>query len=186
MAGMDSSRLSQRAKQPGHDRSFLKSEANFVAALNEILDDREFLVTDKPKDLRKMIAGRYGVQPEASVTHIASGRKMYFEVKKQGAQGNADERACKHHTVQFYKQLADFTGYEYHAFCTIMCESLAVLDRYVIKHPYYFEEGHYFNWVDYDINSLADYIAFVCERFLLREPDSSATSGLPSLAAENS
>ncbi len=87
MAGMDSARLSQRARQPGHDRTFLKSEANFVAALNETLDARDFLVTDKPKDLRRMIAGRFGVQPEASITHIASGRMMFFEVKKQGAQG---------------------------------------------------------------------------------------------------
>ena len=36
--GMDSARLSARARQPGHDRTFRESEQNFVAALNKILD----------------------------------------------------------------------------------------------------------------------------------------------------
>ena len=167
MAGMDSAKLSARARQPGHDQTFRESEANFIEALETILDLQEFAVEDKPDDLRRMLGGRFGIQPEASVEHLPSGRKLYFEVKKQGPAGNADERACKHHTVQFYKALADFTGYDYHAFCTIMCESLAELDRYTIKHAYFFEPEHCFAWRDYDLDLLADYIAFVCDRFLL-------------------
>jgi hypothetical protein len=168
MSGMDSKRLSQRARQPGHDRTFRESESNFIEALRTILDLSEFSVDDKPKDLARLLGGHYGIQPEASIEHRPSGRKMYFEVKKQGPGGNADERACKHHTVQFYRRLADFTGYEYHAFCTIMCESLADLERYTVKHAFFFEPEHYFAWKNYDLDLLADYIAMVCDRFLLR------------------
>lgn len=51
-------------------------------------------------------AGRpLGIRPEASILNKATGRVMYFEVKKQGDAGNAEERAFKHHTVQFYKTL---------------------------------------------------------------------------------
>lgn len=107
---------------------------------------------------------------------------MFFEVKKQGPAGNADERACKHHTVQFYRELAKFTGADYHAFCTIMCESLAELDRYVVKHKYYFESDHYFAWRDYDLDALSEYIYFVCETFLAQ--GGAQCQQDPTLAAE--
>ena len=95
----------------------------------------------------------------------ASGKKLYFEVKKQGDGGNADERACKHHTVQFQKQLRAFTGYPYHALVTIMCEQLAVYPKYLAKHPYFFEPDTYYCWKDYA--ERADLEAFV-ERILRR------------------
>ena len=81
-----------------------------MEALHKILDPGEFSIEDHPRDLAKIISGRFGVVPEASITFLGTGRKMYFEVKKQGLQGNADERAAKHHTVQFYKQVQEHTG----------------------------------------------------------------------------
>ena len=169
--GMDSAKLSARAKQPGHDRTFETSESNFVRALKIILSTAEWDIEDHPRDLAKIIAGRYGVIPEASITFKATRRKMYFEVKKQGEGGNADERAAKHHTVQFYKELQDLTGYSYHPFITIMCESLATADRYITKHPFYFERDHYFCWVDYDLDLLTDFIAHIADRWLMHPVD---------------
>lgn len=165
--GMDSAKLSARARQPGHDRTFRESEQNFVAALHKILDPDEWKVEDHPRDLAKIISGRYGVVPEAAITFLPTGRKMYFEVKKQGPAGNADERACKHHTVQFYKLLHEHTGYDYHPFVTVMCENLAFDDRYTLKHPAYFEDGHYFCWVNYDLDALADFLADLATRWLM-------------------
>ncbi|HWM33175.1 MAG TPA: hypothetical protein VNR36_02935 [Pseudolysinimonas sp.] len=165
--GMDSRRLSQRAIQPGHDRTFRASEQNFIAALETLLrPSGQWDIVDHPRDLERIFGNRYGVVPEAKITYLPTGRYMYFEVKKQGPQGNAEERAAKHHTVQFYKTLAEVTGFDYHPFVTVMCESLSTLDRYTIKHPYYFEEGHYFNWVDYDLDSLAAFIDEIASRWL--------------------
>lgn len=165
--GMDSAKLSARAKQPGHDRTFRTAETNFVEALESILDLNEWEVVDQPKDLRKIIGGRYGVQPEASIRYRPTGKIMYFEVKKQGDAGNADERAAKHHTVQFYKELHDVTGLPYHPFITIMCESLATNERYTLKHPFFYEEDHYFCWVGYDLDLMADFIAHIADRWLM-------------------
>lgn len=165
---MDSAKLSARAKQPGHDRTFQASEAHFVTALRKILSDAEWDILEKPRDLTKIIAGRYGILPEASITFKATGRTMFFEVKKQNMGGNADERAAKHHTVQFYKELQEVTGYDYHPFITIMCDSLATADRYVVKHPFYFETDHYFCWVDYDLDLLTDFLAHIGDRWLMR------------------
>lgn len=163
---MDSRRLRERLKQPGHDRTFVESEANFIEALKRILEPDEFRITEKPRDLTKIFGGRFGVVPEASITYLPTGRKMYFEVKKQGKAGNADERACKHHTVQFYKTLANHTGYDYHAYATIFCESLATLDRYTLKHRYIFEPDHYFLWVDYKLQPLAEFLERITELYL--------------------
>ena len=164
---MDSAKLSARAKQPGHNRTFRTAETNFVAALEAILDLNEWEIVDQPKGLRKIIGGRYGVQPEASIVYKPTGNIMYFEVKKQGDAGNADERAAKHHTVQFYKELHDITGLPYHPFITIMCESLATNERYTLKHPFFYEEDHYFCWVDYDLDLMADFIAHIADRWLM-------------------
>ena len=168
---MDSSKLSARAMQPGHDRTFLTSEQNFISALQEILDGFEWRVEDHPRDLARMIGGRFGVVPEAKITFKPNGRVMYFEVKKQGLRGNAEERAAKHRTVQFYKELHRITGLDYHPFATIMCESLATAERYTMKHPVFFEPDHYFCWVDYDLDLLADYLARITTRWMTGSSD---------------
>lgn len=174
--GMDSRKLSARLKQPGHDQTYRTSEGNFSSLLRAILNPDVFDVTDKPADLRKMLpptaddgdGKSYGVVPEVSITCRATKRKLYFEVKKQGPAGNADERACKHHTVQFQKRLREFTGFPYHSFITIMCESLATLPRYVTKHPYYFEPDNYFCWCDYtDTAALQAFLERVIRKTIL-------------------
>lgn len=166
---MDSAKLSARAKQPGHDRTFRDSEKRFVEALRKILDESEWEIVDHPRDLAKIIGDTYGVVPEASIRNKKTGNILYFEVKKQGPAGNADERACKHHTVQFYKELHEVTGLPYHPFVTIMCQNLATDVRYTLKHPFYFEEDHYFLWVDYDLDILADFLAKLTVKWLVPE-----------------
>ena len=107
--GMDSKKLSARTKQPGHDRTFTASETNFSTALRSFLDPKLYQVIDKPRDLARIFPREggdgLGVHPEASITSVRTGKKLFFEVKKQGPNGNADERACKHHTVQFQAHL---------------------------------------------------------------------------------
>lgn len=163
---MDSAKLSARIKQPGHDRTFRVSETNFSDALVELLPASDWEVTDHPRDLAKMIDGRYGVVPEAGIRLRENGRVFYFEVKKQGPAGNADERACKHHTVEFYRRLAAHTGMPYHCFATIMCQNLATDERYTLKHPYYFEADNYLLWEDYKLELLADYLKMLTERYI--------------------
>lgn len=164
---VDSAKLSARAKQPGHDRSFTHSETSFVKCLNELLPKADWEVVDHPRDLSKVISNKYGVIPEASIKSMVTGRMMFFEVKKQGNAGNADERACKHHTVQFYKEINAIYGYSYHPFCTVMCEALAVNERYTLKHPFYFQEDNFFCWIDYDIRLLEAYLKRISEKWLL-------------------
>ena len=171
MTGMDSERLSQRSKQPGHDRTFATSEATFSEVARAALDSDRYAIEDHPRELVNLFPGvdgarDLGVVPEASVQSLATGRKFFVEVKKQGDRGNAEERACKHHTVQFYRCLHERFGYDYHPFVTIMCEALAVNPRYTRKAEYFFEPGQYLNWVDYEPGLLVDYLRERCALWL--------------------
>lgn len=169
---MDSERLSARTKQPGHDRTFERSERSFIDVASRVLDPLRYRVVDHPRDLANCfpsdLAGdrALGVVPEALIESVATGRKFFVEVKKQGDQGNAEERAFKHHTVQFYRTLYDIYGYDYHPFVTVCCESLAVNPRYTRKFQFLFEPDHYFLWVDYDEDLLADYLYGRCAAWL--------------------
>lgn len=58
------------------------------------------------------------------------------------------------------------SGYDYHPFVTIFCESLATLPRYTRKAEYLFEPGQYFNWIDYDLDALCAFLHSRCEEWL--------------------
>lgn len=131
---------------------------------------------DQPRDLAAIFREEVGeqalseralgLQPEASITSRETGRKFFVEVKKQGPRGNAEERACKHHTVQFYKLMRELFGYDYHPYVTICCESLAVLPRYTRKAHYLFEPDQYFLWADYELEPLCQYLRVRCAAWL--------------------
>lgn len=169
---MNSARLSARERQPGHDRTFVTSESNFDEVARACLDPEIYAVESQPRDLAELFppgkpgSRALGVVPEASITNLRTGRKFFVEVKKQGPQGNAEERSCKHHTVQFYKTLHDKYGYDYHPFVTVFCESLATLDRYTRKFKYLIEPDHYFLWTDYDIEALCSWLKERCSDWI--------------------
>ncbi len=169
--GMDSKKLSEREKQPGHDRTFRKSEVAFIETATRCLDPEIYEVVANPKDLRECFArkddgGRLGLDPEASITNKFTGSKFFVEVKNQGPRGNAEERACKLHTVQFYKLMKEMYGYDYHPYITVCCGNLATDRRYTEKFKYLFEPDNYFLWVDLDPDLLCKYLRGLCTAWL--------------------
>lgn len=171
MSGMNSRRLSERARQPGHDRSFEHSESVFIRVARQCLRGDEYMVEEQPRDLASIFPTPpgwrdLGVKPEAKIASRATGRMFFVEVKKQGDRGNAEERAMKHHTVQFYKTLKERFGYTYHPFVTIFCEALATNPRYTRKFPFLIEDGHYLLWKDYDAPALCDFLMDRCRDWL--------------------
>ena len=167
--GMNSKKLSERTRQPGHDRTFVASETNFITVAMKVLDTSKYVVTDHPHDLRHIFTdseGSLGIVPEASITNCLTGKKFFVEVKKQGPHGNADERACKHHTVAFSTFLRDKFEYDFHPFVTIFCENLATDRRYTLKASYFFEQDNYFLWKDYDETLIANYLKQRCAAWI--------------------
>lgn len=171
---MDGERLRMRSIQPGHYRDFRTSEKNFVAAARACLDTAKYEVEAQPRILSDLFAtvdeSPLGIVPEVVIRSLQTGRMLFVEVKKQGPQGNAEERGFKHHTVQFYKTLHDRLGYNYHPFVTVWCEDLATNPRYTRKAKYLFEKDQYFLWVNYDQELLGRWLRARCREWLDDHP----------------
>jgi len=149
--------------------TFRVAENNFIVVAERVLDKKIYKVVDHPTDLSDIFKdeeGALGVIPEASIENLRTGRKFYVEVKKQGPAGNAEERAFKHHTAQFYKVLRKEFGYNFHPFVTVCCENLATDRRYTLKAKYLFEPNNYFLWKDYDESLLKRYLRARCTEWL--------------------
>lgn len=168
--GMNSKKLANREKQPGNDTTFRKSERNFITIANKVLDLKIYKIVDHPQDLSAIFkdseGSHLGVIPEASIENLQTRRKFFVEVKKQGPNGNAEERACKHHTAQFYKLMKEIFNYDFHPFVTVCCENLATDRRYTLKAKYLFEPDNYFLWRNYDEDLLEKYLRARCREWL--------------------
>ena len=148
--------LSNRFYQPGHDRSFEASEANFIKAARQILP-ANYDVIPKPRDLAD-IFDDYGVVPEAMIVSRDTGRFVFVEVKKQGSGGNAEERAYKHYAPGFMRLLEERYGLDYHPFVTVFCENLAEDARYTEKIGRMIDYPHYCLWEEYLLDVLAKWL----------------------------
>ena len=178
MSGMDSKGLSEREKQPGDDRTFEESERKFIEVARECLDCSEYKIEHKPTELRNLFAGPehpdpssrrprpLGIIPEAVIVSETTGRKLFVEVKKQGDNGNAEERAYKHHTVQFRKTMKERFGYDYHPVVTVFCEALATNSRYTTKFRHLLERDQYVLWENYDPEVLCEFLTERCSEWL--------------------
>ena len=166
---MSSKDLSNRKKQPGHDRSFEKSERNALEAAEAVVKKYPALsVTAKGryKIFPKYTSGC--IKPEFTIRNDATGQVMNFEVKKQGAKGNAEERVYKLFSPKFSKAMKKFFNVDYHPWKAIFCEDLATNDRYTGKFDVYLEEDDYFLWGDYnDSSGLKGFIEETIQKHLL-------------------
>jgi len=174
---VDSRRLSLRKIQPGHVRTFTKSEDAFHAVATTFQDIEGITVERQPTSLSRFYVAegethRFGLRPEEEILHVPSGRRLFFEVKNQGPRGNAEERAYRHHTIEFQTRLMALFRLDYHPYFTIFTGNLATDDRYTLKFRYHIEAGHYFLWTDYTTqagwDALHEYLAGLIERYLLR------------------
>lgn len=61
-----------------------------------LADLPQFHVARRPRDLANLYEGRWGAIPDLSISNIATSKKVWVEIKRQQAAGNAHERACKY------------------------------------------------------------------------------------------
>ena len=57
--------------------------------------DHLIIIQKRPHDLKGIYDGRRGTVPDIAIRNKQNRKSVYLEVKQQGAQGNAHERACK-------------------------------------------------------------------------------------------
>lgn len=169
---MSREHLSVRRVQPGHDRSYLTSEACFVEIARKVFAADRYRVIEQPDSLRAIFGtngrtGRdMGIIPELAVVNLETTRQVFFEVKKQKELGNAEERAYKHHTVGFYHLVRARLRLPYHPFVTVFCESLAELPRYTEKARQLIEPANLILWRGYDPSILSSRLSWYRQHWL--------------------
>lgn len=165
--------LSNRTSQPGnfkHRTNWEKPEENFVSIVQNILIEEKlcdiFSVEEKPKEdkLKKL----YGVNsqtqrnlslnPDAVITNLENGKKMFFEIKFQKDGGNAEERCYKYFTSKFIQIIHQIYRFPYHPFKLIFCGNLATDSRYIQKFSRHLNDEDFFLWINYETTNLRKFI----------------------------
>jgi len=86
----------------------------------------------------------HGIKPDIQVVHIPTGKPFFIEVKNQGKEGNAHERAMKYFTRSFVKQAQHALGdIDYEPFIAVFTGELATHPRYQREISVWLEEQQY-------------------------------------------
>lgn len=86
----------------------------------------------------------HGIKPDIQVLHIPTGKPFFVEVKNQGKDGNAHERAMKYFTRSFVKQAQHaIGGIDYEPFIAVFTGELATHPRYQREISVWLEEQQY-------------------------------------------
>lgn len=161
--------LKARSKAPGDDRTFAVSEANWLKALKVLVDDERYEVTSQPSDLKNLFGlnpdtgNPLGVVAETLIRDRTGPNRIYHEVKKQGAGGNAHERSYKHYTPGFTKLISDrFPELGYHPWATVWCERLGDMGRYTVQGRALIGQNNLVLWPEpYDLEVVRQHLLVV-------------------------
>lgn len=82
-----------------------RAESMFLRAMAAHADDCGLVLEDKPRTLKEIYGKRkgrdgrmrpHGIVPECEIRNPENGKRIFVEVKRQYANGNAHERACRY------------------------------------------------------------------------------------------
>lgn len=99
-------------------------------------------------DREVAVRGGGGCIPDIRITHIPSGRRMFFEVKNQNDAGNAHERAAKFATMSVIAHVQGMLGVRYHPFAHIFTGAMVESRKYQVElaTTYGFDLPNLFLW----------------------------------------
>jgi hypothetical protein len=100
------------------------------------------------RTLKKAAAAGGGCEIDCKIQHVASGRRIFLEVKNQGGAGNAHERAAKYATPSVVAHVQKKFGVSYHPFGYVFTgEMVERLDyRVELETTYGFAPDYLFMW----------------------------------------
>ena len=73
-----------------------ESETSFSGVMKQYFIGSDFSIEDGPRDLAGIYGRKRGIRPDHAIRNRKNRKAVYVEVKRQGAKGNAHERACKY------------------------------------------------------------------------------------------
>lgn len=89
--------LAKRGNWQGKaSRTGESAETVFQATFSGYLDKNKYKIEAHPRDLKNIYSENHGIEPDFSILNVDTNKKIFVELKRQGAEGNAHERACKY------------------------------------------------------------------------------------------
>lgn len=149
--------LSGRAIQPGSMKYGLPAHQRFDSAVS-LLKDTQIIA--EPRFFQKQ--GWVAMIPDYCL--VRDGRAIFFELKRQGPQGNAHERLYKNFTTKKMNLVIENYGLSEYPLYGILCDSLATEHRYIREFAQNLERENYFLWKDYDEVALSVFINKIFNR----------------------
>jgi len=131
-------------------------------AVNKILetylmDNPNYVVTSKPRDLAHIYDGKWGIVPELGIRYIPTNKIAFLECKRQGNNGNAHERLCKYLTPGILSRSTPIAGF-YNPFFFILMDGLAKDPKKRLEVSIWFDQDgfrdRYLLWEDKEIKTL--------------------------------
>lgn len=135
---------SQKFGKPAHDQ-FLEVLANHYP---------QAVVVSEPRVLKKL--GFWALIPDFAVT--VDDKTVLIEIKRQGAQGNAQERLYKFFTPRLMRQVNSALDTNTYPVYAVLCDELATNARYVREFNQFLEPENYLLWVDYEPQRMVDFL----------------------------
>ena len=77
-----------------------------------LMNSKTYTAIEKPKHLTKIYGGKWGIEPDFAIQNKHTKKIAFFESKRQGAGGNAHERACKYFAPGLELACAKIAGIE--------------------------------------------------------------------------
>lgn len=122
-----------------------------------LADMSQYAIDVKPRDLAKLYHGRWGAVPDLAVRNTARDRTVWLEIKRQKAEGNAHERACKYFApglVRRAEKLANVERPFYFVFAGGIVDTPGKSDKFHAEIETWFDapgwEDHVLKWVKHD------------------------------------
>lgn len=139
--------------------------ANLVARV-----ERDLRVRGIDLDLTNLVArpqrrqGALGVEPDLAIRNRTKGTTIWVEIKRQKADGNVHERACKYFAPGLVRRAEELTNVKrpfYFIFAGGMVDTPGESDKYHAAIDTWFDapgwEDHVLKWVDHDPVALCEW-----------------------------
>ncbi len=142
-----------------------RSEVVFLEVMRDVVlpEFGNYLLVEKPGDMNK-IYGKRGITPDFSIANPETGRKIFVEVKRQGPEGNAHERAGKYFApgiVKEARRIGNLSAGEF-PFFMVFTGNLATDERYRPEITKWFNKelaAHFLLWKNWDPKILRKFFA---------------------------
>lgn len=134
-----------------------------------LLNHPLYLVEERPREMLHIYGSRWGILPDFSIRNRETNKAAFFETKRQGAHGNAHERACKYFAPGIQKICAEIAGFEF-PFFFIFMNGLTSSPKFRAEITQWFDaDGYrdrYLLWKDRGIEVLIAWFQQIAERYL--------------------